>query len=155
MWPTFKSFWQYFGLLTASFIGAESGCWPCNAVSKGWTCLLKNAYLGPKSKGLCVNMCEGTGQVKLVVLKNITLLWVLARLILHIAAPEIARQITRWQRLMMIFYVYVYTAAYSQQATNCMCTLQRTKLNGCHCILFLKTTARMNSVTDSTWLHHK
>lgn len=55
-----------------------------------WACLSGHTSLGPKMKGLCANMCEGTGQVKLVVLKNITLLRALPLLILHIRVPKIA-----------------------------------------------------------------
>lgn len=55
-----------------------------------WTCLLGHTSLGPKMKGLCANTCEGTGQVKLVVIKNITLLSALPLLTLHIGVLKIA-----------------------------------------------------------------
>lgn len=59
-------------------------------------------------KGLCANTCEGTGQVKLVMIKNITLLCALPLLTLQIRVLKIACQSSCWQWLMMGFYVYIY-----------------------------------------------
>lgn len=46
-------------------------------------CLFGHTSLGPKAKGLCANTSEGSGQVKLVELKNITLPTAITLLILH------------------------------------------------------------------------
>lgn len=53
-------------------------------------CLSGNTSLGPEMKGLCANMCEGTGQVRLLVLGNITLPTTLPLLISHISVLKIA-----------------------------------------------------------------
>lgn len=51
-----------------------------------WACLLGHTSFGPWTKGLCANIREGIGQVKLVVLKNITLLCALPLLTLQITS---------------------------------------------------------------------
>lgn len=87
--------------------GAESGRSHWRAVIMAWTCLLGHTSLGLQMKDLCANTCEGTGQVKLVVLKNITLPGALPLLTLHIRVLKIASQSSCWQRLMMRFYGYI------------------------------------------------
>lgn len=80
-------------------------------------CLSRHTCLGPKLKGLCANTCEGTGQVRQVVWKNITLPSTLALLALHIRVLKIACQSCCWQWLMMGLPC-IYSQAYSHQAIN-------------------------------------